>query len=109
MGPTGMTPIVLALTSLAELATGDGRAKFVGNTLTPEKILRSGNRTIVFWEDGTKTVVKRAEDEAHSDYAAVTAALAIKVFGSNSAVKRVVAMAKDQEPKAKRKKGAEDE
>ena len=46
--------------------------------------------TIVFWPDGTKTVVKRHEDEPDNEYAAFTAALAIKVFGSNSKVKRVI-------------------
>ena len=35
---------------------------------TPSRILKSGNRTIVFWSDGTKTVVKRAEDEPDNDY-----------------------------------------
>lgn len=60
------------------------------NTNFPNKIIKSGNRTIVFWSDGTKTIVKRADDEPDSDYAAFTAALAIKIFGSNSAVKRIV-------------------
>lgn len=56
----------------------------------PTRILKSGNRTIVFWRDGTKTIVKRAEDEPESDYNAFTAALGIKCFGSNSALKRIV-------------------
>lgn len=57
---------------------------------TPKRILRSGPATIVFWEDGTKTVVKCAADENDNTYAAFTAALAIKIFGSNSAVKKLV-------------------
>lgn len=56
----------------------------------PKRILRSGPATIVFWEDGTKTVVKCAADENDNTYAAFTAALAIKIFGSNSAVKKLV-------------------
>lgn len=56
----------------------------------PVRILKSGNRTIVFWDDGDKTVVKRALDEQESDYAAFTAALGIKCYGSNSALKRIV-------------------
>lgn len=68
-----------------------------------ERILKSGNRTIVFWKDGTKTIVKRAEDEADNDYAAFTAALGIKLYGSNSALKRVVSKVQVQKPK----KGAE--
>lgn len=57
---------------------------------TPSRILKSGNRTIVFWSDGTKTIVKRAEDEPDNDYAAFTAALGIKIFGSNSALRRMI-------------------
>lgn len=57
---------------------------------SPKQILKSGPCTIVFWEDGTKTMVRRAMDEADDDYSAFTAALAIKIFGSNSAVKRTV-------------------
>ncbi len=56
----------------------------------PNRILKSGNRTIVFWSDGTKTIVKRAEDEPDNDYAAFTAALGIKIFGSNSALRRAI-------------------
>lgn len=57
---------------------------------TPKRILRCGIATIVFWEDGTKTVVKRAPDEPDNEYAAFTAALAIKTFGSNSKVKKII-------------------
>ena len=65
---------------------------YFGNraSLTPRRILRHGIATIVFWPDGTKTVVKRNEDEPDNEYAAFTAALAIKVFGSNSKVKREI-------------------
>lgn len=70
---------------------------------TPSRILKSGNRTIVFWADGTKTIVKRADDETESDYAAFTAALGIKTFGSNSALKRIVERTETQ----KRKKNGE--
>lgn len=56
----------------------------------PNKIMKSGPCTIVFWKDGTKTMVRRAADEVDDDYSAFTAALAIKIFGSNSAVKRTV-------------------
>lgn len=67
--------------------------------LTPKRILRSGNRTIVFWADGTKTVVKLSEDEQDNAYAAFTAALGIKVYGSNSALKRIVAATETQNVK----------
>lgn len=72
--------------------------------LVPIRILKSGIATIVFWQDGTKTVVKRGSDEPESDYAAFTAALGIKIFGSNSALKRIVSRTETQE-----KKGQKDE
>lgn len=69
----------------------------------PSRILKSGNRTVVFWSDGTKTIVKRAEDEPDNDYAAFTAALGIKIFGSNSALRRLIKKSvKVQEKKEKK-------
>lgn len=65
-------------------------ADFQEEEFCPNRILKSGNRTIVFWSDGTKTIVKRAEDEPDNDYAAFTAALGIKIFGSNSALRRMI-------------------
>ena len=56
----------------------------------PKRILKSGLATIVFWEDGTKTVVKRAEDEPDNEYTAFTAALAKRIFGSNNAIKKLI-------------------
>jgi len=56
----------------------------------PKRILKSGLATIVFWEDGTKTIVKRAADEPDNEYTAFTAALAKRVFGSNNAIKKII-------------------
>ena len=56
----------------------------------PERIVKSGRATIVFWEDGTKTVVKRSHDEPDNDYNAFLAALGIKIFGSNSQLKKII-------------------
>lgn len=60
------------------------------NRLIPDKIIKNGRATIVLWPDGTKTVVKLADGDEPSDYAAFTAALAKKVYGSNSAIKAIV-------------------
>lgn len=68
-----------------------------------KKILKNGDYMTVLWADGTKTIVKRAADEPQSDYAAFTAALGIKAFGSNSALKRIVAGAEEQGKKKKKK------
>lgn len=87
------TNIVLSA-EMRNRAVEQSIAQFVAtaakDVYTPKRILRSGRATIVFWKDGTKTVVKRTPDEPDNEYAAFTAALAIKVFGSNSKVKRVI-------------------
>lgn len=56
----------------------------------PERIIYNGPATIVFWDDGTKTVVKRAKKDKDNKYNAFCAALAIKLYGSNSTVSRYV-------------------
>lgn len=61
------------------------------SSLIPNRILKSGNATIVFWEDGSKTVVKCPADCTPDDYQAFTAALAIHIFGSNSKLKKMIA------------------
>jgi len=63
---------------------------FADRIYTPKRILRSGPATIVFWQDGTKTIVKLSEGEEDNAYSAFTAALAIKIFGSNSKLKKMV-------------------
>ncbi len=58
----------------------------------PQKIIKNPVKcaTTVKWEDGTYTTVKCSPDDPEDDYAAFTAALAIKVYGSNSAIKRMM-------------------
>lgn len=47
--------------------------------------------TTVIWADGSKpTVVKCAEDDSPDFYFAVASAIAIKMYGSNSAYKRMI-------------------
>ena len=72
---------------------------------TPKRIIRNGRATIVMWADGTKTIVKRAEGEPDNDYTAFTAALAIKIYGSNSEVNRIVR--KTERQKSKKEKAEE--
>ena len=56
----------------------------------PKKIIYNGPATIVFWDDGTKTIVKRSKKEKDNKYNAFCAALAKKVYGNNSKVNRYV-------------------
>lgn len=87
------------------LITGITDADKQRNPYIPSRILVSRDwiTTVVFWQDGTKTIVKLADDEKYSPYAAFTAALAIKVLGSNSAVKRIVKRTEMQKPKKPKK------
>ena len=75
---------------------------------TPKHIYKGDGKTVVMWEDGTKTIVKRAEGEPDNDYAAFTAALAIKIYGDNSKVNRIVRMTETVEKRKKKKKQKED-
>lgn len=79
------------------------------SVFTPEKIIKSGDRTIVFWKDDTKTIVRRSDDTADDLYSAFCASLAKKVYGSNSQVKKILRMA-DIQPMSDRmrKKEAEE-
>jgi endogenous inhibitor of DNA gyrase (YacG/DUF329 family) len=72
----------------------------------PKNIFKNGLYTTVLWADGTKTIVKRGEDEPDDEYSAFTAALARKIYGTNSAVKRIVRMTKVQSKKHKERKEA---
>lgn len=70
----------------------------------PKRILKSGNRTIIFWFDDTKTVVKCAEDDNDNVYSAFTAGLAIKMFGSNSRLKKIIDESLEYQVKKEKKK-----
>lgn len=54
-----------------------------------ECVIVNGPATIVFWDDGTKTVVKLAEGERWSPEVALCFALAKKVWGSNSQIHKL--------------------
>ena len=58
--------------------------------MTPKKIIKSADRTIVFWDDGTKTIVRRSDDTPDDIYSAFTAAVAERIYGSNSQIKKIL-------------------
>lgn len=66
------------------------KSDIMESIFTPERILKSGNVTIVFWADGTKTIVKPEDGAKIDDYTAFTAALAKRIFTTNSKLKRVI-------------------
>ena len=73
----------------------------------PINIFRNGKNTTVKWEDGTVTTVKRAEETPDDVYNAFTAALAIKILGTNSAIKREIRMKTVDQKKKEKKSNAD--
>lgn len=65
----------------------------------PHRIIVNYPATIVFWKDGTKTVVKCAAGTDPDLYSAFCAAVCKKVFGSNSHLKKVIEEAYAREKK----------
>lgn len=55
-----------------------------------KKIVRNGPATIVFWDDGTKTIVKRADGTKDDIYMAFCSAFTKKMLGNNSRIKRII-------------------
>ena len=63
-------------------------------------ILKSGPCTIVFWWNGTKTIVRRSDDTPDDDYAAFSAEIAKHIFENNSRIRKVMREATEvQRPK----------
>ncbi len=56
----------------------------------PKKVVydETAGVTVVLWMDGTKTVIRAAEGEEHDPYHGYCVALAKKIHGTNSALKR---------------------
>ena len=60
------------------------------NKLAVDKIIVNGDSTIVFWADGKKTIVKKSEDDEYDLHHAFCAALAKRIYGHNSTVKKMI-------------------
>lgn len=69
-----------------------------------EHIIFNEPATIVFWDDGTKTVVKCMDGEKFERYAGFIAACAKKMFGSTSRAKAIMEECAYDQPKPEKKK-----
>lgn len=73
--------------------------------IVPVRLVRNNGATIVYWNDGTKTVVRLCKEDkqsgSDSNYTAFCIAVAKKIFGSNSAIHRLVKQIDDENIKAK--------
>jgi len=72
---------------------------FANQQLKPEKIIfQSNHATIVYWNDGTKTVVKRAdEDDKFIPEVGFAMALVKRIYGNRSEVLRWIENAEIRE------------
>ena len=55
-----------------------------------KKVIFSGPKTIVLWEDGTKTIVSCGAGDTYDYYAGFCAAVVKKLFGSTTHAKKVL-------------------
>ena len=63
---------------------------FGQSSIEVKRIIYNNPATIVFWQDGTKTVVKCMDGTPFNPYYGFVCALAKKVYGSNSRINRIV-------------------
>ena len=54
------------------------------------QVIFSGPKTILIWSDGSKTIVSCGENDVYDRYAGFCAAVAKKMFGSTSRVKKII-------------------
>lgn len=68
-------------------------------SLGVKQVIFSGPKTIVFWLDGTKTIVSCGEGDDNDPYAGFCAAVTKRVFGSTSQAKKVLARTRKETSK----------
>lgn len=74
--------------------------------LYPNRIYYYDNDyTTVLWNDGTRTTVKLSDDDIYDEYSAFCAALAKRIYGSNSRIKKII-QAQGRVPLSKEEKKA---
>ena len=69
-----------------------------------KKVLFNGTTTIVFFDDGTKTVAKLGKGETYDCYAGFMACVCKKMFGGTSAAKKLMWELESDNLKEKEKK-----
>lgn len=66
-------------------------SNIINDALQPiKKIIFSGDRTIVFWIDGKKTIVKRCETDKNDRTVALAYAIAKRLYGNNTRVHKEI-------------------
>lgn len=81
-----------------------GDASFAASEPMPTRFI-PGKTSVLFFDDGTKSIVTCAEDTPYSEYNAFCAAYAKRKFGSNNQLKKLIASIRtEQKNKSKKKK-----
>ena len=79
-----------------ELATFDAEKQL-------SKVIFNDPATVLFWKDGSKTVVKCMEGEEFDPYYGFCAAVCKKIFGGSNSVRKAAGI-----PKQKKRKDGDD-
>lgn len=81
----------------------EGR-EIVWKSVSVDRIIFNDPATIVFWQDGTKTVVKCQKGQTFNPYFGFCAAIAKKLYGNNSILNRIVEtyLEEDEDPRKDR-------
>lgn len=66
------------------------RKRYTDHLPEIDRLIYSGNKTIIIWKDGDKTIVSCGEGEQFDQYTGFCAAVVKKVFGSTTAAKKVM-------------------
>ena len=74
--------------------------------LTPKKVIFNGPATVVMWQDGTKTVVKKTEDDTDDREKAVMFAILKKACGSRGNMNRYLNKFKEDKSNEEKKEEA---
>lgn len=78
-------------------------------SLNVSKIIFNPPATIVFWEDGTKTVVKCSAEDEFSEYYGFLAALGKKAYENNNQIKKLIDKKAEWHENKKNKKDIPDD
>lgn len=73
------------------------------------RIIQSDPVTVVFFADGEKVVVRKPSDKEYDIYEAVSAAIAIHLYGNNTKFKKAIEKHMDEYLKAEAAKKKEDQ
>jgi hypothetical protein len=85
MGPESTHTIIATF-----VANLEGQVTRNNEVPVPTRVIFNDRTTIVFWEDGTKTVVRVSEDDTFCKETGVAMAYMKKIYGGGTTFKKAV-------------------